>query len=308
MPESMDHVDVVLRGSIVLLVVTIGMRSTWHDLAYLIHRPGLLARSILARNIVMPVAAALLIQLLDVKAPLSSALIAVSIATVPPLLPRALLRANGSMPYAVSLVATQSLLAIVFVPLSLAVLNVIFGTHAQLSARDTANVVASVTIAPFLTGIVIRQLAPAVADRVARPVHTGALLLLATALVLLLPHAWRAWAVLIGNGTVLVIMLLIAIGIGAGHLLAGPREADRTTLALATVSTNPGLAIVVLEANLIQGSDLAVGAVLLYLLVQAVVTWPYQRARRTPSVVGLYRVGERRRRPRLGPDRRRVVG
>jgi hypothetical protein len=127
-------------------------------------------------------------------------------------------------------------------------------------------------------------------------------------MLLVLPGVWRTWAVLIGNGTLAAIVLMAAAGIGIGHLLGGPRHEDRTSLALATVSSNPGLAVAILSTNVPSLQRPATATVLLYLVVQLIVAWPYTRARRAPSEVGLYRVAERRGVRRPGPDRRRVVG
>ena len=303
MPHLIEHVDLVLQGSVMLLVVTLGMNTTWHDVIYLIRRPGLLTRSLVARNVVMPFAALILVRALDLRAPVSAVLLAVSISGVPPMLPRRLLKAGGSESYAISLLASQSLIAIAFVPLSLSIFNAVFGTRAQF-ARNTGVVVASLTIAPLLAGIAIRRLAPRLAERVAGPLQTAATLLLAIAIVLLLPHAWRAWSILVGNGTLMAVFLLIAIGIGAGHLLGGPREQDRTSLALASISSNPGLAIAILSANAIQQSRLAAAAVLLYLAVSALVSIPYMRRRGAPATMGLYRISQRRITVRPGLDRR----
>lgn len=305
MPHLIDHVDLVLQGSVMLLVVTIGMNTTWRDVMYLIRRPGLLTRSLVARNVVMPFSALILVEILELKAPVSAVLLALSISGVPPMLPRRLLKAGGSESYAIGLLVSQSLFAIALVPLSLAIFNEVLGTRAQFAARDTGMVVASLTIAPLVGGVVIRRFAPRSAERVAGPLQTAATLLLVIAVVLLLPRAWRAWSVLVGNGTLMAVFLLIAIGIGAGHLLGGPREQDRTSLALASISSNPGLTMAILSANAIQESRLAAGAVLLYLVASTLVSIPYTRRRGVPATIGLYRIRQRRVTGRPGPDRRR---
>lgn len=308
MPELMTYVGPVLQGSIALLVFAIGLRTTWGDVRYLPRHPGLLARSILARNVIVPMAALFLCKAFALEAPVAAALLAVSIAAVPPILPRSLQKAGGGDQYPIGLVVTQSVLAVILVPLSLAVFNAVLGLDARFTPAQVWPLVAKLTLAPLSIGLVLRRLAPSFADRVTQPLHTIATLLLVGALVVILPVAWRAWGTLVGNGTLVAMMVMGGIALAAGHFLGGPREQDRTSLALASVSSNPGLAAGILSANMVAQHRLAIAAVLLYLVVQALVSIPYKRAHKPAPTSGLYRIGERRSVPRPGPDRRRAVG
>ena len=84
---------------------------------------------------------------------------------------------------------------------------------------------------------------------------------------------------LVGGGTLLAIAAFILIGIAAGHLLGGPEPANRTVLAIASSSRHPGVAVAILGANF-DNAKPATAAILLYLLVNAVLTIPYQRWRK----------------------------
>lgn len=308
MPELMRYVGPIFQGSIVLLVLTIGLRTTRDDVTYLLRHPGLMLRSILARNVIVPLTALMLIRAFSLEAPVGAALLAVSIAAVPPILPGSLLRAGGREQYAIGLLVSQTVLAVIFVPLSLALFNAVLGLHAQFAPAQVWQVVAKLTLAPLLIGALLRGVAPSFADRVARPLHKVATILLVGALVVVLPAVWPAWGALVGNGTLAAMMLMGVIGLSAGHALGGPRDRDRTSLALASVSSNPGLATAILSANMLAQQHLAVTAVLLYLVLQAVVSIPYKRAHKPVPSGGLYRIGERRSVQRPGPDRRRAVG
>jgi BASS family bile acid:Na+ symporter len=306
MPEPFDHARLILQGSILLLVVTIGLRATWPDVTYLLRRPGLLARSIVARNVVMPLAAVLLTQVLDVAAPVSAVLLALSISSVPPTLPRAVLAAHRAPSYTIGVLASQSMLAVLFVPITIAAFNLLLGTRARFTVSQSATVVASLTLAPLLTGVVIRQTAPRLAGRVALPLHRLATWLVVAALLVLTPSALRAWSTLVGTGFLVATVPLIGIGIATGHALGGPRYTDRVSLAVATVSSNPGLALALLSANATPGAHVNGAAVLLYLVAAAVVTASYRRAHQPSATAGLFRIGQRRATARPGADRRRA--
>ncbi|MGH2414231.1 MAG: hypothetical protein ACRDEA_11210, partial [Microcystaceae cyanobacterium] len=92
-------------------------------------------------------------------------------------------------------------------------------------------------------------------------------------------HTFPAIAALIGNGTLIAIIIFILIGLLAGHLLGGPDPNDRTVLALSTVSRHPGIAIAIAHINF-SGQKLAPAAIVLYLLVNAVVTILYLKSRK----------------------------
>ena len=52
-----EVVRLALRTSIFLIVFSLGLRATRADVLYLLSRPGRLARSLLAMNVIMPLVA-----------------------------------------------------------------------------------------------------------------------------------------------------------------------------------------------------------------------------------------------------------
>ena len=84
---------------------------------------------------------------------------------------------------------------------------------------------------------------------------------------------WQAILSFIGNGAVLVLGALVAVGLIAGHWLGGPVREERTVLALASGSRHPGAAIAIAHANF--PDDKLLPVILLYLVVAALVSIPY---------------------------------
>src|SRR5581483_10790643 len=82
-----------------------------------------------------------------------------------------------------------------------------------------------------------------------------------------------------GDGTLLAMATFVAVGLAVGHLLGGPDPADRTVLALCTATRHPGIAIVI-ATTMASEPTLALGAVLLFVIVNAVVSAPYVAWRR----------------------------
>jgi BASS family bile acid:Na+ symporter len=267
-------IPLVLKASIVLLVVGLGLRATIDDATFLFRRPSLLLRSLVSMNVIMPLFATPLALAFDFHQAVKIALVALAISPVPPILPKKELKAGGTASYSIGLLVAVALLAIILVPLATQVLALAFGREARISPRSVASLVLSTVLLPTAAGIALRRLAPAFAERMARPVSAVAFVLLIAGSLPILFTAWPAIWSLIGNGHVLAFVAFVLVGLTTGHLLGGPDPQDRTVLALSTASRHPGVAIAIAQANFPQ-QKLAMAAVLLYLLISVIVTLPY---------------------------------
>ncbi|MGH6952278.1 MAG: Na+-dependent transporter, partial [Vitreimonas sp.] len=116
--------------------------------------------------------------------------------------------------------------------------------------------------------------APAFANRIAPLVHRIAPLMLLVAVVPVLFIMWPRIVALIRDGTLVALVAFAAIGLLVGHLLGGPDPDDRTVLALASAAHHPAIAITLARINAPDDQGVP-AAILLYLLVCAVVTFPY---------------------------------
>jgi len=280
----MNRQQIVLlavQASIFLTVFGFGLQATREDLLYLLRRPGMLARSLVAMFVVMPLFALLVAALFDFHKAVEIALVALAISPVPPLLPRREVKAGGHGSYGLGLMATAALAAIVFIPLALDLLGRILGQPMAMPPGVIARVVLISVLIPLGAGMLFNALAPGIAERLSKPVSIVATTLLALGGVAILLSALPAALSLIGNGTILVIVAFIAVGLAVGHYLGGPHEAERTVLALSTACRHPALALAIAGATF-PDEKRVVGAIVLYLLLNLVVAIPYvsrQRAK-----------------------------
>jgi bile acid:Na+ symporter, BASS family len=248
------------------------LMSTMTDLLFLWRRPGLLLRSLVAMLVVMPVVAIGLTQWMDVRNTAEIALIAMAISPMPPLLPRREVKAGGLQPYAVSLLATLALLAIVTIPLSVELLAVYYRKPLTTPASAVARLAFVSVLLPLVAGIAVRAWTT-VGARLVRPASQLGTLLLVTGSALLLSGTWRAiWGV-IGDGTVVMVAAFVAFGLGVGHLLGGPDPRQATVLGLSTACRHPAITLSIASANFPEERFGA--TVLLYLLVGLVLLAPY---------------------------------
>jgi bile acid:Na+ symporter, BASS family len=272
----------VLKTSIVLTVLSLGLRASWQDALYLFREPSLLLRSMLSMNVIMPLVAATLVVSLDLPVPVPIALVALAVSPVPPMLPKKELKAGGHASYAVGLLVAIALLSIITVPVVVSWFISAFDRTGGIAPLTVAAIVSKSVLAPLAAGLLLRHVAPTLAEKITRPIALlGTVLLVATALPLAYA-SWPAMHALFGNGTVLIIAAMAVAGLGIGHLLGGPDGDHRTVLALSTTSRHPGIA---LAAAVAAGgeSKSVLAAILLYVIVAVLVSIPYVAWRRRQS-------------------------
>jgi BASS family bile acid:Na+ symporter len=269
-------IPVVLRGSIALTVLGLGLESSLADATYLLRRPAELLKALLSMNIVMPAVAVVIASAFDLHPAVKITLIALSVSPVPPILPRKASSADGHASYAIGLLVVAGLLSIVFAPATLEVIQRIVGIELGVSPIPIIKLVLTTVVGPLAIGIGVGHFAATFAKRITRPVtFTGFGLLLAATLPIVFTSR-TAVASLIGNGTVLALAAFIVVGLVTGYALGGPAFDHRTVLALATSSRHPGIALVIANTNFPE-QKLAAAAVVLYLLVNVIIGIPYGR-------------------------------
>ncbi|MGE0120269.1 MAG: hypothetical protein AB7E71_20960 [Dongiaceae bacterium] len=268
-----------MKTSIVLIVVSLGLRARLEDIAYLFRRPGLLLRSLLAMNVIMPLFAVLLVTSFAFHRAVEIALVCLAVSPVPPILPKKELKAGGSASYAIGLLIAAALLAILFVPATVEIHGLIVGADEHISVVAIGTVVLTTVLAPLSAGAVVRYVVPTFAGRAAAPLSLLANLLLGLSALTILIGAWPAIVTLVGNGTLAVIAIFVLAGLAIGHLLGGPDPDHRTVLALSTATRHPGVALTIVGVNFPE-EKAALAAILLCLIWGTILSIPYVRWRR----------------------------
>ena len=228
----------VLQVSVIAQVFAIGLGTTWQDATYLFRCPRLLGNSILARNVAVPLIAILLIKAFSFHLAIAITLGVLAVTPVPPLLPRSQLKAGGRSEYVLGLLVSQSLLAIVLVPVTIELMDLALGAQAHFSVGQVALLVGKTILVPLGAGMLASRLQPRLNRLAPHLLMAGSVLLIAGALPLLLV-AWKTLGTLSGNGAMLALALFIIAGTAAGHFLGGPVAEDRMVLAIATSSRHP---------------------------------------------------------------------
>lgn len=274
--------ELVLQGSIMLTVIGFGLTVTWSDATYLFRRPALLLRAFLSMNVVMPIVVAFFATTFALPFEIKVALVALSVSPMPPMIPKKQVAAGGREEYVAGLLVAMSLLAVVLVPLAVFILGRYFGSDARIGPVAVGKIMLTTVLAPLLVGLSIRHWFPT-SEKASGPTIAAAGILLLVSVVALLFGLWPMIKIFIGNGVVLMLAIIAAIGLLVGHLLGGPRPGDRTALAVSTASRHPAVALAIATSGTVSEPKPTLAAILLSLVVAMVVCAPYQKWRRAKT-------------------------
>ena len=263
----------VFQISLLSTVLVFGLKATLTDLRYLISRPGLLTRSLAAVFVVMPALAVALDRCFNFPPTVEIAIVALAISPLPPVLPAREAKAGAHQSYGLGLMVLLALLSIGIVPLAAEILGVLFGRRYDVAPGGIAVVILTTVLAPLAVGVAIHAVAPRVAERVVKPITLAAKVMIPLAALALLiiaaPALWR----LITNGTILAIVVFLAVGFAVGHTLGGPEPDHAAVLAFSTACRHPGIALSIAASN--YPDQRFAATILLYLITAFVLGLPY---------------------------------
>jgi BASS family bile acid:Na+ symporter len=265
----------LLKLLVATLLFAMGLMASHRDLGYLWARPVLLARSLVAMYVAVPVLAVILALAFTLPRGTELAIVVLAICAGAPLLPRKLVKVGGDPAYVLSLAVTTSLLAIVTVPLSVRLLSGVMSVESELGAGEVAGAILRSFLVPLGAGMLVRAVAPSAAARLAEPLLAIASAALSVITIVLIAAGWRH-VVEVGLPSLLALAAFALGSLTIGHLLGGPAPGIRTALALACTTRHVGLALIV-GANARGPAPLALVAG--YLVATALVSIPYTRWR-----------------------------
>lgn len=229
-------------------LLSMGLALGFSGMAQLWRSPSLLFRSVLAAFVLVPVAAMVVVFVLPLSFEVRAGIAAMAIIPGAPFTYRKMLKGAGDPGLAGSFQATMALLAIVLVPLWLAILAAFYPNDASASVAVVGRQILMVQGIPLLCGAAVRQWLPDLAEEFADPLNriSSAMLVGVVLLVLVMGLSLVLKA---GPLPMLAGVLMAAAALVAGHYLGGPDPLTRQTIAQATASRNAGLAIALMTLN-----------------------------------------------------------
>ena len=261
--------------SLALLVMSVGMSSARGELAYVLRRPSLLVRGVVAVNIIPVILAVVIVSIFPISKPVAAGLLVMAISPVPPLVPGKMMKFGGHSGYAYGLYTAMALLAIITVPVLGSFTAGYYKSAADFPPSVVAQNVFIGVVAPLAVGLALgRWLAPVFSHRHAPLIQKVSLVLVVVAFLPIIVMSWPTMMQLIGNGTVIAFACFVASVVTAAHFLGSGDIGDHATLAFAAGVRHPGIALALVGAN--HADKNVTSAILLLLLVGLLVLFPYQ--------------------------------
>ncbi len=262
-----DAFKVVVSVVIPLAGLAAGLRVATLDPLWLLKRPALLLRSLLAIFVLVPLGAVIFLEAIGASALVETGLIVAILAVGigPPAVLKHTRDPNAA--YEVELNVVLMALAILFVPAAVAILGMYFQVDLRLGASRVAEVVLTRALIPMLVGVLVARLVPGVAARLVRVATTVVHVALVLVVAVALAATWRSLFAL-GARAWITSAAIALWALAVGHLCGGPERSSRRGLALLSTMRFPGMALLI--ASITPLGRQVVPVVLSYVVASAV--------------------------------------
>ncbi len=282
-PVPGSILSIVAAATLFAVMFDLGLAIVPGEFRWVVQRPVLLLKALFAVLVAVPVLALGVTRALELPRAVDIGIVLMAISPGAPVALRRSMGAGGHQTFAPALQIAVALLAVVSMPLSIAVLNEYYRGQAVVDPQQLARQVFFAQLLPLALGMATNRFANRAAAWLEPRLRRIGSALLVVLLVLVLIDIWQ---VVIGAGwrAALAIVLVTALALAVGHLLGGPEPATRTATAICSAARNPGLALLVATLN--HAPPAITATALAYLLIAAVTLIPYVlwRKRDTPPV------------------------
>jgi len=259
---------------------SLGLMLGREQIAAAWQRRAVLAASLFAVWVPVPIAAVVCVKLFGIKGVVAAGILLMAISPGAPVSLRRAIEAGGNAAFAPALHLAIVTLAVVTVPVSLAILAAIFGKDLEISPTDVARQVFFAQLLPLGLGAAVRALWPAAASSLEQGLTRITNLVLVAVVLALVVVLWPLLAK-VGWTPFVAGIGLTALALLFGAACAGRDAPARPVSAVATAMRNPGLALVIATVNRLPSE--VVASVFAYALglvavVTAFVAWQGRRA------------------------------
>lgn len=273
-------------GSIMLLVLSIGLSAPPRSVRDGLSRPAEVGRAMLSMFVLFPAFALGAVFLLPVEQSARTALLALAVSPMPPILSIKEQKAGAPLDYALAIQVAASVVALGAAPLMAFAGHALVGRSVTFEGVAMWRTILLTVILPLMGGIGFAALAPALAARLVRPIRLTGLVMLLVLVVVLLAKLGPAILSVATPATLAAILAMQIAGLAIGHAVAGPPIGHRHALALSTALRHPGVAIGLATAASFVEDQRVIGVVLLYLLITVPVSALYVRRARAAAAQG----------------------
>jgi len=270
-----DIIGLLLQGSLMLIVVAVGLQSKWSDVTYARQRPDLLWRGFTAVNVVVPLTATILCLVMPIAWLTKVAIMLMAVSPLAPFAPGKMLKAGADTAFVNGLYVVLILAAVIIVPVTILLLNTISPQPIQIPEGKLILFILMSVVLPLATGLAIATFWPHFAMRVAKITRWVAFAIIIPLGLLFLIKSFGALISLIGDGSFVTITAVVGSGILAGHWLGGRSMEHRAAMAQAAATRHPGIAAIIARRNF--DDPQVIMAIVLFLIISVILCTIYAR-------------------------------
>ena len=259
-------------------ILSRGLRTSAEDLQILASRPGLLLRSLLSIDILVPLITLLIINLVRPAQNVTVGMLLLAASPAAAMALKKIVHAGGESQYIVILHVVLALLAILTTPATLEFLQIATGRQLGVNIMAVAVLVGLTTLLPIITGMIISRAFPAIAARTLRPLEILSDVVQILTVVVILASTYNL-LLLLDLRSYLAIALVTMIALAVGHLMAWGRPEEQTTLAIESATRNTNLTLLI--ASAFVPLEKALPVIIPYIVTSAIICALYVRYRKS---------------------------
>ena len=263
---------------VVTSMFSFGLRLTLSEIIEPLRDIRLLLMTLVVNFVIVPLTALLLGNVLGLEEDLRVGLILISMVAGAPLVPKLAQIAKANIPFAVASTALLVVATVIYLPLVLPLLL----PGVRLDTMSIVRPLAIQIVLPLALGLIVDYISKDEADVLLPVLGQIANVSLTLLLVLMLGGNLGNVIGLIGTGSILAVILLLAVAMAAGYFLGGPDAPTRRTLSMASGQRNMAAAFVVATGSFADRPTvvvlLAAAGLLGMIVVMPVAGWFGRRA------------------------------
>jgi predicted Na+-dependent transporter len=274
-------VKYTVMASVILLMLGVGMGTSFRQVVDAIRQFGLILRGVLANFLVTPALIYLALMSLPLSPDVKIGIMLMAAAPVAPMAPPFVQGARGDVAYGVGLMVVVALLSVVLTPLILGLALPKSEAGVQVDPMQIVQTLVTVQLIPIGIGMAICQWRPFWAQKLLKFVsRVGQIGLVAGVGLLLASQFQHILSISVLTYLVLVLLVVGCLLIGDWTLVGEPDD-KRRALAVSTAIRNIPLAFLIASASF---PDSAVGPVtLVFSVLTMVLSVLYGKLRKAHS-------------------------
>ena len=274
----MDALSLVARAAVFAVMISLGLLLGREHVAAALQRRMLLAAIVFAVIIPVPALAVVFVKMFGLAGPVAAGIILMAISPGAPVALRRTLTVGGRAQFAPALHIAIVMVAVMSVPISVAILDAMFAAAFRITPLQVGGQVLIAQLLPLAAGIAIRAIWPRAAGWLEPRLARLSNILLA---VLFLACLYLLWPLLVSTGWIPIVggAVLTAGALSVGSLFAWRDATARPQAAIAAAMRNPGLALFIATVNHAQPA--AIAAVFGYAIGATAVITAYFATRRS---------------------------